>query len=130
MGIPSRRTLSNTFEGLGVSLLPRTNLPLVPYRLMLVLFLCTQSPFVLWKEKFDKPKQRVLKNKISKARDNATSPEALSAFSATVLGAVSKCITTLLTFPAIRYKKGPSSRSSLGSLLFRDFESHKLVSFA
>lgn len=52
---------------------------------------------------FDQLKQRLLKEKIkSKGDDDASSAAALSAFSAFVLGAVSKCIATVLTYPAIR----------------------------
>lgn len=51
---------------------------------------------------FDQLKQRLLKGKMGKERDNVSSTEALSAFSAFVLGAVSKCIATCLTYPAIR----------------------------
>ncbi|KAL2487736.1 peroxisomal adenine nucleotide carrier 1 [Forsythia ovata] len=51
---------------------------------------------------FDQLKQRLLKEKMSKNRDDVSSRAALSAFSAFVLGAVSKCIATCLTYPAIR----------------------------
>ncbi|KAK6139069.1 hypothetical protein DH2020_027192 [Rehmannia glutinosa] len=47
---------------------------------------------------------RLLKGNMKKQRDDISSPEALSAFSAFVLGAVSKCIATCLTYPAIRCK--------------------------
>ncbi|KAK6130357.1 hypothetical protein DH2020_035914 [Rehmannia glutinosa] len=52
---------------------------------------------------FDQLKNRLLKGNM-KQRDDVSSPEALSAFSAFVLGAVSKCIATCLTYPAIRCK--------------------------
>lgn len=51
---------------------------------------------------FDQLKQRLLKGKLKKEGGDLTSPEALSAFSAFVLGAVSKCIATCITYPAIR----------------------------
>ncbi|KAL2538745.1 peroxisomal adenine nucleotide carrier 1 [Forsythia ovata] len=51
---------------------------------------------------FDQLKQRLLKEKMSKNRDDVSSRAALFAFSAFVLGAVSKCIATCLTYPAIR----------------------------
>ncbi|KAK4405699.1 Peroxisomal adenine nucleotide carrier 1 [Sesamum angolense] len=41
---------------------------------------------------------------MTKQREDVSSPKALSAFSAFVLGAVSKCIATCLTYPAIRCK--------------------------
>lgn len=51
---------------------------------------------------FDQLKNRLLIEKMRKHKDGVSSPEALSAFSAFVLGAVSKCIATCLTYPAIR----------------------------
>lgn len=54
---------------------------------------------------FDQLKQRLLKRQPSNKMELATkdsSPEALSAFSAFVLGALSKSIATFLTYPAIR----------------------------
>ncbi|XP_073156464.1 peroxisomal adenine nucleotide carrier 1-like [Henckelia pumila] len=78
-------TWCRAFDGLGVSLLLTTN-PSIQYTV------------------FDQLKLRLMKNKTSKARDDIPSPEALSAFSAFVLGAVSKCIATCLTYPAIRCK--------------------------
>lgn len=50
---------------------------------------------------FDQLKQRLLKGKENKT-GKGSSPEALSAFTAFVLGAVSKSIATVLTYPAIR----------------------------
>lgn len=52
---------------------------------------------------FDQLKQRLLKGKMSKKTGTKSSPEALSAFSAFMLGAVSKCVATCLTYPAIRW---------------------------
>jgi hypothetical protein len=40
---------------------------------------------------------------MSKKTDTKSSPESLSAFSAFMLGAVSKCAATCLTYPAIRF---------------------------
>lgn len=74
----------DTFDGLGISLLLTSN-PAIQYTV------------------FDQLKQRLLREKLDK-RDNGSSPEALSAFTAFVLGAVSKSIATFLTYPAIRCK--------------------------
>lgn len=81
----SESTWSESFDGLGISLLLTAN-PSIQYTA------------------FDQLKNRLLKEKMRKRGDNATSPEALSAFSAFVLGAISKCIATCLTYPAIRCK--------------------------
>ncbi|KAK4790096.1 hypothetical protein SAY86_017400 [Trapa natans] len=82
----SEGTLGEAFDGLGISLLLTIN-PSIQYTV------------------FDQLKQRMLKSK-QNARTNGpgSSPEALSAFSAFVLGAVSKCVATCLTYPAIRCK--------------------------
>lgn len=53
---------------------------------------------------FDQLKQRLLKGRPSKKNGTESSSEALSALSAFVLGAVSKCVATCLTYPAIRCK--------------------------
>jgi hypothetical protein len=50
---------------------------------------------------FDQLKQRLLKGNRDKA-GNSSSSEALSAFSAFLLGAISKSIATFMTYPAIR----------------------------
>ncbi|KAL8486346.1 hypothetical protein ACS0TY_023150 [Phlomoides rotata] len=81
----SERTWSELFDGLGISLLLTTN-PSIQYTA------------------FDQLKQRLLKDKLKKGGGDVTSPEALSAFSAFMLGAVSKCIATCITYPAIRCK--------------------------
>ncbi|KAK4425705.1 Peroxisomal adenine nucleotide carrier 1 [Sesamum alatum] len=81
----SEGTWTDAFDGLGVSLLLITN-PSIQYTV------------------FDQLKQRMLKGNTTKQRDDVSSPKALSAFSAFVLGAVSKCIATCLTYPAIRCK--------------------------
>ncbi|KAI3469539.1 hypothetical protein Pfo_026202 [Paulownia fortunei] len=81
----SEGTWSDAFDGLGISLLLTTN-PSIQYTV------------------FDQLKQRLLKGNMRKQRDDVSSPEALSAFSAFMLGAVSKCIATCLTYPAIRCK--------------------------
>ncbi|EXC73445.1 hypothetical protein L484_000245 [Morus notabilis] len=75
---------SDAFDGLGISLLLTSN-PAIQYTV------------------FDQLKQRLLKQKLDK-RDKGSSPEALSAFSAFVLGAASKSVATFLTYPAIRCK--------------------------
>jgi hypothetical protein len=75
---------SEAFDGLGISLLLTSN-PAIQYTV------------------FDQLKQRLLKAKKNKA-ENKASAEALSAFSAFVLGAISKSIATVLTYPAIRCK--------------------------
>ncbi|TKY51117.1 Peroxisomal adenine nucleotide carrier 2 [Spatholobus suberectus] len=81
----SEGTLSEAFDGLGISILLTTN-PSIQYTA------------------YDQLKQRILKGKISTRTDTKSSPEALSAFSAFMLGAVSKCAATCLTYPAIRCK--------------------------
>lgn len=81
----SEGSLSDAFDGLGISLLLTAN-PSIQYTL------------------FDQLKNRLLKRNMRKQGDDVSSPEALSAFSAFVLGAVSKCIATCLTYPAIRCK--------------------------
>ncbi|KAJ0854089.1 putative mitochondrial carrier domain superfamily [Helianthus annuus] len=75
---------SEAFDGLGISLLLTSN-PAIQYTV------------------FDQLKQKLLDGKLRKA-GNGTSPESLSAFSAFLLGAISKSIATVLTYPAIRCK--------------------------
>ncbi|XP_057960466.1 peroxisomal adenine nucleotide carrier 1-like [Malania oleifera] len=77
-------TWSEAFDGLGISLLLTSN-PAIQYTV------------------FDQLKQRLLKEKL-KNTQKGSSPQALSAFSAFVLGAISKSIATILTYPAIRCK--------------------------
>ncbi|KAL0388637.1 UNVERIFIED_CONTAM: Peroxisomal adenine nucleotide carrier 1 [Sesamum radiatum] len=81
----SEGTWGDAFDGLGVSLLLITN-PSIQYTV------------------FDQLKHRMLKGNMTKQREDVSSPKALSAFSAFFLGAVSKCIATCLTYPAIRCK--------------------------
>ncbi|KAK4478061.1 hypothetical protein RD792_017326 [Penstemon davidsonii] len=81
----SEGTWTDAFDGLGISLLLTTN-PSIQYTV------------------FDQLKQRLLNEKMKKNTDKVSSSEALSAFSAFMLGAVSKCIATCLTYPAIRCK--------------------------
>ncbi|XP_057805957.1 peroxisomal adenine nucleotide carrier 1-like [Salvia miltiorrhiza] len=84
----SESTWSESFDGLGISLLLTSN-PSIQYTA------------------FDQLKSRLLKEKTRKRGGEAAaspSPEALSAFSAFMLGAVSKCIATCITYPAIRCK--------------------------
>lgn len=78
----SEGTWSEAFDGLGISILLTTN-PSIQYTA------------------YDQLKQRILKGKRTGTK---SSPEALSAFSAFMLGAVSKCAATCLTYPAIRCK--------------------------
>ncbi|TQD78368.1 hypothetical protein C1H46_036061 [Malus baccata] len=73
----------DAFDGLGISLLLTAN-PAIQYTV------------------FDQLKLRLLKGKDKSGKDS--SPEALSAFTAFVLGAVSKTVATVLTYPAIRCK--------------------------
>ncbi|XWS57548.1 hypothetical protein CRYUN_Cryun09bG0183900 [Craigia yunnanensis] len=77
-------TLSDAFDGLGISLLLTSN-PAIQYTV------------------FDQLKQRLLKQKLKEA-DHGSSPVVLSAFTAFLLGAISKSIATFLTYPAIRCK--------------------------
>nr|AFK47577.1 unknown [Lotus japonicus] len=81
----SEGTWSEAFDGLAISILLTSN-PSIQYTA------------------FDQLKQRILKDKMSKKTDTKSSPEALSSFSAFMLGAVSKCAATCLTYPAIRCK--------------------------
>ncbi|KAL8524712.1 hypothetical protein ACS0TY_014357 [Phlomoides rotata] len=87
---------SDAFDGLGISLLLTTN-PSIQYTV------------------FDQLKQRLLKGKMREEMDGVSSSQALSAFSAFVLGAVSKCIATCLTYPAIRCKVMIQSAKSDGN---------------
>lgn len=75
---------SEAFDGLGISLLLTSN-PAINYTV------------------FDQLKSRLLKGNPDNVNNDA-SPEVLSAFSAFVLGAISKSIATCLTYPAIRCK--------------------------
>lgn len=81
----SESSLSEAFDALGISLLLTTN-PSIQYTA------------------FDQLKQRLLKRQLKEKTSTNSSPEALSAFSAFVLGAVAKCIATFVTYPAIRCK--------------------------
>ncbi|KAJ7954924.1 peroxisomal adenine nucleotide carrier 1-like [Quillaja saponaria] len=81
----SENSWSEAFDGLGISLLLTSN-PSIQYTV------------------FDQLKQRLLKRKLSKKTGTESSREALSALSAFMLGAVSKCVATCLTYPAIRCK--------------------------
>ncbi|KAJ4968938.1 hypothetical protein NE237_015639 [Protea cynaroides] len=81
----SEGTWSELFDGLGISLLLTSN-PAIQYTV------------------FDQLKQRLLTRQKNIKAGGESSKEALSAFSAFVLGAVSKSIATFLTYPAIRCK--------------------------
>ncbi|GMN46624.1 hypothetical protein TIFTF001_015812 [Ficus carica] len=74
----SESTWTEAFDGLAISLL------------------LTSNPSI-------QLKQKLLKKKMSQTTGVTSSPEALSAFSAFLLGAVSKCVATILTYPAIRW---------------------------
>lgn len=78
----SEGTWSEAFDGLSISLLLTAN-PAIQYTV------------------FDQLKQRLL---TTKQNNTKGSSESLSAFSAFVLGAVSKSVATVLTYPAIRCK--------------------------
>uniref|UniRef100_A0A7C9EUR3 Uncharacterized protein n=1 Tax=Opuntia streptacantha TaxID=393608 RepID=A0A7C9EUR3_OPUST len=78
-------TWSDAFDGLGISLLLTTN-PSIQYTV------------------FDQLKNRLLKSRLANKTDSNSSPEALSASAAFLLGALSKTIATCLTYPAIRCK--------------------------
>ncbi|KAI5658890.1 hypothetical protein M9H77_27683 [Catharanthus roseus] len=75
---------TDAFDGLGISLLLTSN-PAIQYTV------------------FDQLKQRLLKSKEDK-NGTESSSQALSAFSAFMLGALSKSIATVFTYPAIRCK--------------------------
>ncbi|PNX96094.1 peroxisomal membrane protein pmp34-like [Trifolium pratense] len=81
----SEGSWSEAYDGLAISILLTTN-PSIQYTA------------------FDQLKHRLLKGKMSKKTDTKSSPDSLSAFSAFMLGAVSKCAATCLTYPAIRCK--------------------------
>ncbi|MBA0561485.1 hypothetical protein Golob_018307, partial [Gossypium lobatum] len=74
-------TLSDAFDGLGISLLLTSN-PAIQFTV------------------FDQLKQRLLKQKLKEA-DHDSSPVVLSAFTAFLVGAISKSVATILTYPAI-----------------------------
>lgn len=81
----SEGSWNEAYDGLGISLLLTAN-PSIQYTA------------------FDQLKQRMLKRRMSNKEGTESSPEALSALSAFVLGALSKCIATCLTYPAVRCK--------------------------
>ncbi|KAF5189061.1 Peroxisomal adenine nucleotide carrier [Thalictrum thalictroides] len=76
---------SEAYDGLGISLLLTSN-PSIQYTA------------------YDQLKKRLLKRKQSNKIGTQSSPEELSAFSAFMLGAVSKSFATCSTYPAIRCK--------------------------
>ncbi|CAL5395502.1 unnamed protein product [Camellia sinensis] len=78
----SEGTWSEAFDALGISLLLTTN-PSIQYTV------------------FDQLKQRLQRGQLSKKLGTESSSDSLSAVSAFLLGAVSKCIATC-TYPAIR----------------------------
>lgn len=78
-------TWSDAYDGLGISLLLTTN-PSIQYTA------------------FDQLKSRLLRGREKNMTGKDSSPESLSAFTAFLLGALSKSIATCLTYPAIRCK--------------------------
>ncbi|XP_045787402.1 peroxisomal adenine nucleotide carrier 1-like isoform X1 [Trifolium pratense] len=81
----SEGTLSKAYDGLAITILLSMN---VSIQLTV----------------FDQLKHRLLKGKMSKKTDAKSAPESLSAFSAFMLGAVSNCAATCLTYPVFRCK--------------------------
>ncbi|KAJ0981545.1 hypothetical protein J5N97_009800 [Dioscorea zingiberensis] len=83
----SGRSWSEAFDGLGISLLLTSN-PSIQYTV------------------FDQLKQRLLseQSNITGSSTAGSSPALLSAFSAFLVGAISKSVATVLTYPAIRCK--------------------------
>ncbi|RID71144.1 hypothetical protein BRARA_C03099 [Brassica rapa] len=75
----------DAFDGLEISLLLTSN-PAIQYTV------------------FDQLKQRLLEQKTAKAENGSSSPVVLSAFMAFLLGAASKSVATVITYPAIRCK--------------------------
>ncbi|XP_013625240.1 PREDICTED: peroxisomal adenine nucleotide carrier 1 [Brassica oleracea var. oleracea] len=75
----------DAFDGLEISLLLTSN-PAIQYTV------------------FDQLKQRLLEQKTAKAKNGSSSPVVLSAFMAFFLGAASKSVATVITYPAIRCK--------------------------
>lgn len=76
---------SDAFDGLGISLLLTAN-PSIQYTV------------------FDQLKNKLLNSRVASKTGSNSSPEALSASTAFFLGALSKTIATILTYPAIRCK--------------------------
>ncbi|XP_039127427.1 peroxisomal adenine nucleotide carrier 1-like [Dioscorea cayenensis subsp. rotundata] len=81
------RSWSEAFDGLGISLLLTSN-PAIQYTV------------------FDQLKQKLLSKQRNETVSSTAgpSPAALSAFSAFAVGAISKSVATVLTYPAIRCK--------------------------
>ncbi|KAI4349985.1 hypothetical protein L6164_010518 [Bauhinia variegata] len=98
---------TNAFDGLNISLLLTSN-PAIQYTV------------------FDQLKQRALKNKQNK--DQALSPASLSAFMAFLLGAISKSVATVLTYPAIRCKVMIQAADSEEETSKKERKSQKTVS--
>ncbi|ESR33096.1 hypothetical protein CICLE_v10005373mg [Citrus x clementina] len=99
----SESTWSEAFDGLGISLLLTSNpsiqrLPCTDRNELKQKFCVTQYTV------FDQLKQRLLRRRLKRETGKEPSPEALPAFSAFFLGALSKCVATFLTYPAIRCK--------------------------
>ncbi|PNX94632.1 peroxisomal adenine nucleotide carrier 1-like protein [Trifolium pratense] len=87
----SEGTLSKAYDGLAITILLSMNVSIQ-------IFIFQQLTV------FDQLKHRLLKGKMSKKTDAKSAPESLSAFSAFMLGAVSNCAATCLTYPVFRCK--------------------------
>ncbi|KAK6913898.1 Mitochondrial substrate/solute carrier [Dillenia turbinata] len=95
----SEGTWKDIFDGLSVSLLLTSN-PSIQHAYDVSNECVISHQYTV----FDQLKQRMLKGKLHGKIGNQMSPEALSALSAFALGALSKCIATSVTYPAIRCK--------------------------
>ncbi|KAK8959884.1 Peroxisomal adenine nucleotide carrier 1 [Platanthera guangdongensis] len=91
---------TEAFDGLSISLVLTSN-PAI--QVLLCLF---KNLIEIWVQYtvFDQLKQRLMKKQQSKKSASGSSPESLSAFSAFLLGAISKSLATIITYPLIRCK--------------------------
>lgn len=114
---------SEAFDGLGISLLLTSN-PAIQYTV------------------FDQMKQNAMRKLVK--NQTGTSSESLSAFSAFMLGAISKSIATVLTYPAIRTKVmiqaadsdedangngKPKSRKTISGVIYSIWKKEGLLGF-
>lgn len=76
---------TEAFDGLSISLVLTSN-PAIQYTV------------------FDQLKQRLIQHKQRQTLASGSSPESLSAFSAFLVGAISKTVATIITYPLIRCK--------------------------
>ncbi|RVX21797.1 Peroxisomal adenine nucleotide carrier 1 [Vitis vinifera] len=126
----SEGTWKEAFDGLGISLLLTANPSIQVYNISMSMLLafefsdrgsncCCPIQFIFHSRManyhycfllhefmifFLSAETKTFEGKLSNKLGTESSPEALSAFSAFVLGAVSKCIATTVTYPAIRCK--------------------------